>query len=81
MDIWSLGVLAYEFLVGNPPFEAQGHHETYKKISKVDIKYPAHVSAEARDLIGKLLVKDPASRMSLDDVESHPWIVKHTSSV
>ena len=65
--------------MGTPPFEAQGHHETYKKISKVDIKWPSHVTADARDLIGKLLVKDPASRMSLGDVASHPWIKKHTA--
>lgn len=27
VDIWGLGVLTYEFLFGNPPFEAAGHHE------------------------------------------------------
>lgn len=73
-------MLCYEFLVGSPPFEAQGHNETYKKISKVDIKWPSHVSAEARDLISKLLVKDPSLRMALLDVATHPWIVRHVSS-
>jgi len=35
VDVWSLGVLAYEFLVGTPPFEAEGHSETYKRILRV----------------------------------------------
>lgn len=35
VDLWSLGVLCYEFLVGKPPFEAKNHEETYRRISRV----------------------------------------------
>ena len=45
VDLWSLGVLCYEFLVGSPPFEANSHNETYKRILAVDIKWPEHVSS------------------------------------
>ncbi len=54
VDLWSLGVLCYEFLVGKPPFEADGHSETYRRISKVEIRYPSYVSDGARDLIGRV---------------------------
>lgn len=53
MDIWSLGVLTYEFLVGRPPFETEGHNETYRKIARVDIRYPTWLDPDARDLISK----------------------------
>ena len=46
----------------------------------MDITYPPHISAEAKDLIGRLLVKDPASRLALSEVENHPWIRMHCNS-
>ena len=39
VDLWSLGVLCYEFLVGKPPFESEGHSETYKRIMKVKMGF------------------------------------------
>ena len=56
VDVWSLGVLCYEFLFGVPPFEASGHSETYKRILRVDLRFPPEVpvSHGARDLIRKV---------------------------
>eukprot|EP00658_Telonema_sp_P-2_P049635 TRINITY_DN37775_c0_g1_i3.p1 TRINITY_DN37775_c0_g1~~TRINITY_DN37775_c0_g1_i3.p1 ORF type:complete len:207 (-),score=41.52 TRINITY_DN37775_c0_g1_i3:468-1088(-) len=79
VDLWSLGVLIYEFIVGNPPFEAAGHTETYARIARVQMEYPDFVSDTARDFISRLLVKDATSRMKLSEVPTHPWIQEHCS--
>ncbi|XP_060587262.1 aurora kinase A-A-like [Ruditapes philippinarum] len=77
VDLWSLGVLCYELLVGKPPFETESNSETYRRITKVDIRYPSFVSSGARDLISSLLKHDPRQRLSLDKTMTHPWILEH----
>ncbi|KAJ6247080.1 aurora a [Anaeramoeba flamelloides] len=79
VDLWSLGVLLFEFLVGTPPFETEGHQETYRKIVKTDFVIPEYISSGAKDLIKKLLVRDPKKRISLEQLQQHPWILKYSS--
>lgn len=43
-DLWCLGVLCYEFLIGYPPFEGRDQSATYDRIKRVDIKYPPDVN-------------------------------------
>ncbi len=81
VDLWALGVLLYEFLVGAPPFEdTTGYRATYRRIAKVDLRIPKDVmSPEAADLVVRLLQHEPERRLPLEKVLRHPWIVKHAS--
>ncbi|XP_021347995.1 aurora kinase A-B-like [Mizuhopecten yessoensis] len=81
VDLWSLGVLCYEFLVGKPPFEAETNTDTYRRITKVDLQFPVYVSEPARNLIKNLLKHDPNQRLSLDKVLEHPWIKDNQNPV
>ncbi|KAL8114281.1 serine/threonine-protein kinase Aurora-3 [Apium graveolens] len=79
VDNWTLGVLCYEFLYGNPPFEAETQKDTFRRIMKIDLMFPPspRVSTEAKDLISRLLVRDSSKRLSLQKIIKHPWIVKN----
>ncbi|KIY52408.1 kinase-like protein [Fistulina hepatica ATCC 64428] len=81
VDHWALGVLAYEFIVGSPPFEDnRGNHATRDRIVHLDYRFPKGMSDAAKDLIFSLLKLEPEQRLELDDVRKHPWIVQHRRS-
>lgn len=78
VDLWSLGVLCYEFLVGYPPFEdLREDNETYKRITSADVRFPDFVSTGARDLIKNLLRLVPKERLPLREVLIHAWVTRN----
>ncbi|KAH7460813.1 hypothetical protein PRIC1_006136 [Phytophthora ramorum] len=74
-DWWSYGVLLYEMLTGSTPFFDPNISQMYKKIQTADVKYERYppIDEDAIDLLQKLLVRDPADRIDIDGVRSHPF--------
>ncbi|KAI9324239.1 kinase-like domain-containing protein [Zopfochytrium polystomum] len=72
-DVWSLGCMLVTILTGQPPFNSNGVKHTLEKVSRVEYHLPDHLSDQAKDLIRRLLIKDPKSRLPLEQILSHPW--------
>ena len=77
-DLWSLGVVLFVMLAGYLPFCDQDINTVFKQIAACNYKIPSHVSAAARDLIEKLLVKQPNQRISLKKIREHEWFNRVT---
>ncbi|CAF3717078.1 unnamed protein product [Adineta steineri] len=77
IDLWCLGVLTYEMIIGKPPFDSQTQHETIRMIRSIELTFPTGTSTDLRDLITKLLRRNPTDRLPLKDVAQHVWIIKN----
>lgn len=74
-DVWSLGCMLYTLLVGKPPFDTDAVKSTLTRVVMADYIMPAHLSDNAKDLIDKLLKKNPKDRIRLRDIPKHPFII------
>ena len=74
VDIWAIGILAFELVTGRPPFEHQSFAETQQQIVACQIEFPPHVSELARDFICSILKQDAGQRPTLRKIEAHQWL-------
>lgn len=73
-DVWSLGVLLYALLCGSLPFDEVSMPALISKVKAAKYIIPYYLSAEATDLIKKMIVANPLFRISIPDIFSHPWM-------
>ncbi|XP_030750712.1 RAC serine/threonine-protein kinase [Sitophilus oryzae] len=78
VDWWGIGVVMYEMMCGRLPFYNRDHDVLFTLILMSDVKFPRNLSAEAKDLLSGLLVKDPTKRLGggPDDAKqimAHPF--------
>ena len=76
-DIWSTGIILYAILFGRYPFHAQ-ERDYARRIVDAAYVIPADVpvSPGCIDLVRRILVADPAKRLSMDGIKRHPWFLK-----
>ncbi|CAG9990339.1 unnamed protein product [Clonostachys byssicola] len=76
VDWWTLGVLLYEMLTGLPPFYDENTNEMYRKILSEPLHFSDAVPPAAKDLLTKLLNRDPEKRLGANgsaEIKAHPF--------
>jgi serine/threonine protein kinase len=81
IDVWALGITFFCLLFGREPFPGvYGEMELYDKICHCPIEIPPEfeqkIDADTKDLLQRLLIKDPNERIKLFQVRRHPFIIK-----
>lgn len=76
IDIWALGWMLYAMVIGKMAFTGATENETIAAIVKKKLKFQNDkpISKELKDLINKILTKNPENRISMYDIQSHPWM-------
>ncbi|EFJ12366.1 hypothetical protein SELMODRAFT_124220, partial [Selaginella moellendorffii] len=75
-DWWSLGTLLYEMLCGLPPFYHKNVNIMYDRILNAKLTFPAFLTPVARDLLSKLLVRNPETRLGAGQ-RDYEEIIEH----
>jgi len=84
-DIFSAGIILYVMLTGRPAFPGSNIHEILTKNKRGEVSFPPKywdkISADAKDVVTKMLHKDPRLRINAREALAHPWFNPNNQSV
>lgn len=72
-DLWAFGCIIYQLIAGRPPFKAANEYMTFQKIVGLEYSFPEGFPPLARDLVERLLVLDPLTRLPMEHIKAHPF--------
>ena len=76
-DIWCIGVLLFELSTGKVPFEGDDYTTVKYNISHLKISWPSDIEPDVKDLVSKILRKNPNERLSIEKILSHSFFTKY----
>ena len=75
-DIWSLGTICHEMLVGHMTFDGKNNYEIWQKVREGTYSLPLNISKESVSFINGMLQNDPQRRLSAAELLNHNFLVK-----